>query len=116
MFEINYDLEEINWKSWHNWFHSVASLAFVLYFYWLSGNETLSFFGGWSVGVLWEVGDGFKPWWFTFQPSGSEINDWLRKNLLYSNKFSLEDVFVWDLGGCLLAIGVIEIGKIIFMG
>lgn len=99
MFEINKDLDNIRYKDWHNWFHLFATM-FIGYIMYLFGNNTLtSVLTAYGIGVLWEIGDGFKPWYYNFRPSGNKFKDWFVSNLCYSNKFSLQDVFVWDLGG-----------------
>lgn len=54
---------------------------------------------GISVAFVWEVGDGFKPWWYTYTPSGHKLWDLFRRECLYSNKFSLQDFFVWNIAG-----------------
>jgi hypothetical protein len=49
--------------------------------------------------LAWEVGDGFKPWWYDFEPTGNKVRDWAVSNFLYSDKFSLQDVLVWNMSG-----------------
>ena len=112
-FEFNYDLNNIKWKSCHNWFHVFASIVFVFLFYYTYDNKDiiLSAIHGWSIGILWEIGDGFKPWHFEFIHDYSRpkwLNQ-LKENLLYSDKFSWQDVLVWDLGGVFLACGTLII-------
>ena len=57
----------------------------------------------WWFGILlftlWEIGDGFKPWYYDYEPTGHKIWDWFRKECLYSNKFSLQDFFIWNMTG-----------------
>ena len=108
MFEINYDLDNIKIKSWHNWFHFFASIlvGLIAHFYGSDYNQT--FYISYGIGLIWEIGDGFKPWYYKFRPSGNKFKDWFVSNLLYSDKFSLQDVFIWDLGGALLISFIIE--------
>ncbi len=90
MFQINYDLNKIHF-SIDNCFHFCISALFsVLFGFWIA----------WAIGILWEVGDGFKPWDWQAPPN----TGWLKRKLLYSDKFSLQDVFVWDLGGALFGV------------
>lgn len=69
----------------------------------------------WLIGLLWEVSDGFKKWYYEAPPyiRGASLLlalkkkswrifwNWAKKETLYSDKFSLQDVFIWDLGGCI---------------
>jgi len=106
-FEINNDLSRVSF-SWHNKFHYYMSML-------IASLAPLSAFDGMSqimIGLrgfivsyglffIWEVGDGFKPWSSDYRILWNLpmwVN-WLRKELLYSNKFSLEDIFIWNLGG-----------------
>jgi len=88
-FQINDDLDNIR-LTWHNAVHLVG--AFML-------GLLISPFWSWIAWLLWEVGDGFKPWYFEFKPSGYKVWDFLISNLFYSDKFSLQDVFVWNMLG-----------------
>ena len=60
------------------------------------------FWIAWGLGVLWEVGDGFKK-----KDTGHERR-W-RRWLLRSDGFSLQDVLVWDLGGCVVGLVIYQL-------
>ena len=106
MFEVNNDLNNIKYKSWHNWFHLCASLFLTICFYFVIPDPTIikSAIVAWMVGILWEMWDGIKPWYFEFEYDENRPHwlNWLKQNFCYSDKFSLQDVFVWDLSGCLI--------------
>lgn len=106
MFEINFDLGNINFKSWHNWFHTVASitLAFTSVIFGLSNSPTETFWQVMIIGILWEIGDGFKPWYYDFKYNEhkSYVANMLRENLLYSDKFSCQDIIIWNFLGTLM--------------
>ncbi len=106
MFEINYDLEYIKYKNKHNWVHMFGSALLVILFVYLGMNKAPAFFLAWGLGILWEVGDGFKPWFYKFKrnPTQSKFTNMLRESLLYSDKFSLQDIFFWDLIGCIIGV------------
>ena len=57
----------------------------------------------WWIGIalftLWEIGDGFKPWYYEYTPTGHKLWDLFRRECLYSNKFSLQDFFIWNMAG-----------------
>ena len=76
-FKVNNDLDDIK-ATWHNKFHFVVSMlmAWILVhvFMWflvdqipftwaliVSGFTAFSI--TWTIWHLWDVGDGFKPWW-----------------------------------------------------
>ena len=63
----------------------------------------LSGLTAWAVGILWEIGDGFKDWYYDFEYNENKPYwlNWIIQNFNYSDKFSLQDVFVWDLSGCI---------------
>jgi hypothetical protein len=111
MFEINNDLATLKYKSWHNWFHLCASMLFVLCIYYSHDHKDILLSGltAWAIGIFWDIGDGFKPWYYTFKHDYDQPTwlNWLRQNFLYSDKFSLQDIFVWDLGGCILGIFIL---------
>ncbi len=90
-FEINNDLKRLRFDI-HNAGHLVGSFLFALLWgFWVS-------YGLW---LLWELLDGFKPWYYDFKtnPDQPAALNWFRQNFLYSDKFSLQDALVWDLGG-----------------
>lgn len=90
-FEINNDLSKPVWDK-HNRFHLIVC-----------GILTACPFLHWWIGIalftLWELGDGFKPWGQEFKPTGHKFRDWIVKNFLYSNKFSMQDFVIWDMSG-----------------
>ena len=106
MFEINNDLGNIKYKNWHNWFHFCASIIFTICIYYSYDHKdvTLSALSAWGIGILWDVMDGFKPWYYHFEYNDGHPSwlNWLRQNFNYSDKFSLQDILVWDLGGCII--------------
>ena len=88
---FNNDISSPVWDR-HNkmhYFFVMAVTAIVFIPWWL----------GIAIMALWEIGDGFKPWWQTYEPTGHKLWDWFRKECLYSNKFSLQDFFVWNIAG-----------------
>lgn len=87
-FEINNDLYTPQWNR-HNQFHILITAVLTIPFWWL----------GIAVMTLWEIGDGFKPWWYDFKPSGHKFRDWFVSNFMYSDKFSLQDVLIWNMSG-----------------
>lgn len=93
-FILNNDLNDLKLDT-HNGFHLVAS--FLLAFF-------TNFWISYGVGQAWEVGDGLKPWYtgFTYNPNQSKVVNYLRQNFLYSNGYSYQDAFVWDLAGAIL--------------
>jgi len=106
MFEINNDLHRINYKNFHNWVHLFGTFALgaLLKYYNVSDSAVVIALISYIPWFIWEIGDGFKPWYWSFSPYPTQSNliNYLRKNLLYSDKFSLQDVIVWDLVGALL--------------
>ena len=105
-FEINNDLLNPIWN-FHNKCHFfitliIASCAPLYSFLGMSG--VLVALSGFIVAYgsffAWEIGDGFKPWYYKFVPRhGGNWQDWLRQELLYSDKFSLQDILIWNLLG-----------------
>ena len=113
MFEINNDLSQIKYKNWHTWFHFCASIIFVITVYYSYDHKDIFLSGltAWAIGILWEFSDGFKDWYYHFKYDITQpvwVN-WLRQNLIYSNKFSMQDVFIWDLFGCVIGIILLTI-------
>ena len=95
-FEINNDLDKIVFN-FHNSIHLFGALILVYFFgFWIG-------YGAW---LLWEIGDGFKPWYYKFKwnPGISWLANKFRQECLYSDKFSLQDVFVWNLAGALIGL------------
>ena len=90
-FRINNDLNKPIWDS-HNKGHFLfgAILTGCLLFPWWLGIALLT---------VWEIGDGFKPWYTEYKPTGKKLWDWFRQNCLYSNYFSLQDFFIWIVEG-----------------
>lgn len=112
MFKLNNDLNNIK-LDLHNSIHLIVSCVLVpfLTYFW---GILIASITTYSVGVLWDIGDGFKPYWTTYEDKyGGNWVDFLRKELLYSNGFSFQDVFVWDLGGTLVGIILIVIYNLI---
>lgn len=98
-FEINNDLNNIRF-TFHNAEHLFGSLVLSLLFgFWIS-------YGSW---FLHEVSDGFKPWYyeFTWDPKQSWLVNKFREQCLYSDKFSLQDVLVWNLAGASIGAAII---------
>lgn len=104
MFEINNDLKKINYKSWHNWFHLIISCILVIIFNLFGLNISSSAFIVYTIGLVWEIGDGFKPWYYDFSYDRRKwpLINFLIKNILYSNKFSLQDILIWNMIGTLI--------------
>jgi len=104
-FEVNNDLDLILFN-WHNKFHFYVSMLIAgaaplystgsVWFIGLSG-----FLVAYIAFLTWELGDGFKPWYYDYKDKASlpAWLNWIRKEFLYSDKFSLQDVLVWDLAG-----------------
>ena len=96
MFEINYDLDNIK-LNFHNSIHLLGSFILaVLFGFW------------WSYGLwfLYEIFDGYKPWYYS-APYEVRISkfpslNWFKKEFLYSDKFSLQDILIFNLSGAFL--------------
>ena len=95
-FEINNDLNSIK-LSKHNFVHLIGSFILVLIYNWYIG------YGLW---FLWEITDGFKPWFYKFKYNDNQTKfiNYFRQNLFYSDKFSLQDIFIWNLIGSLIGL------------
>jgi len=103
MFKINNDLENIK-LNFHNLTHVIFS--FIL-------SILISPFWAYLIGLLWEIGDGFKPYYYKYSPiSNSKIIEFLRKELLFSDKFSLQDILVWNVLGCALGM-LVKLGGLL---
>ena len=104
-FKINNDLEHIVFNK-HNLFHFWFS--FLLAVIW-------DFQTAYSIGIVWEFGDSWKPDGRLFRPSGNyPIWNWLVSNFLYSDGYSLQDLLVHDLCGAALGHIVGRIIRLIF--
>lgn len=57
------------------------------------------FWVAWFLGILWDIGDGFKPLW-----TKGRGKPWLVQELLYADGMSLLDIFIFDLTGCFAGI------------
>ena len=88
---FNNDLKSITWNT-HNAMHLIGTALM-----------TCLPFIPWWVGIaimtLWEIGDGFKPLWSDYKPTGHKVWDLFRRECLYSDKFSLQDFIVWNMAG-----------------
>ena len=114
MFEINNDLNKLKYKNVHNWVHLFGSTFLVILFSVIGCTNVLHAAAiAWSLGILWDIGDGFKPWFYAFvyDRNISKVKNKVRELLLYSDKFSLQDVFFWDLIGVLLGVLLLIIFK-----
>lgn len=94
-FVFNNDLEYIN-PSFHNIMHVVLTFLIGIAFNPLVGYLAM---------FLYEVTDGIKKWDAAFieRPNKPKVFEKIRSMWLYSNKFSLQDIFVWNLAGMLIA-------------
>ena len=112
-FEIKFDLDRLVFWG-HNSVHLFGAMAIAILF---------GFWWGYGFWFAWELVDGIKPWWFTYNetvlaktdaymkengyyPGDLRVRIWkamdyVRANGLYSDKFSIQDAFVWDLFGAL---------------
>lgn len=89
---FNRNLCRINWLNLHNWLHVFFSLLLTHYF---SPLVAITLMYG------WELLDGIKPH-YSHAPVGSGLRDTLKRNLLYSDKFSMEDAIIFNPAGILL--------------
>jgi len=103
-FEMNYDLIPVKYKDKHNWIHLIGTIFLSIMFYIWTSSIPISVGGAYLLGILWEIGDGFKPWFYSFRYNTQKTywRNWLREELLYSNKFSIQDALIWDLGGAII--------------
>ena len=101
-FEINNDLNRIR-LSYHNFTHLLGSfiLAVLFSFWW----NLYGFFWSYGLWFLYEIFDGFKPWYYSapykIRTSKFPSVNWFKKEFLYSDKFSLQDILIWNLSGAL---------------
>ena len=90
-FHIEHDLNKVVFDK-HNKGHflfGAIATACLLFPWWLAI----------LLLTLWEIGDGFKPYYTEFKPTGNKLRDWFVSNCLYSNYFSLQDFFIWNVAG-----------------
>jgi len=71
---------------------------------------TASFAIAYGFWIAWELGDGWKPSWddprYKHYNTDSGLRAWIIANGLLSDKFSLQDALIHDLGGSILGIAV----------
>jgi len=93
-FIFNDDLSEIKF-SFHNKGHFFGSMLMALF---------SNFFLSYGIWILWEIGDGCKPWFTEFKYNSNQPKwlNWFRENALYADGFSLQDAVVWDLMGAII--------------
>jgi len=95
-FEINQDLKNIKF-TFHNSIHLVGSFVLALFF---------GFFWSYGLWFLWEIGDGYKKWYWQAPTkilrSKFPSNNWFKGELFYSDKFSLQDIFIFNFFGALI--------------
>lgn len=103
-FIVNNDLDRVVFNQ-HNLFHFFFSMLLAIVF---------DFQAAYAIGVVWEFGDGWKKNW-KYAPQGKDIISTFRREFLFSDHFSLQDLLIHDLCGA--AIGHI-LGRLIriFMG
>ena len=93
-FKIVNDLKQLVVSS-ANVFHFLVSAAIAALW---------SFWGAWGIGIAWDIGDGFKERYYNAPDEVKQAKfpswNWFIKEFWYSNKCSLQDILVWDLGGC----------------
>ncbi len=106
-FEVNFDYFTIKYKQWHNWGHLIGTFLLSLLFYKVMLNDIIgSAILSWGCWWVWEIGDGLKPWYYLFKwnDDQSKVINILRRELLYSDKYSVQDVYFWNLLGAILFI------------
>jgi len=114
-FEVKHDLDHLVWD-FHNKCHYYGSMVMSIGFgaYWGPVRGFLLSYGIW---YLWEIGDGFKPWWHAkeyahwYQEEGLWAK--FKTEALLSDKFSMQDAYHWDLGGASLGFGWIALFTIV---
>lgn len=116
MFYINNDLDRLNFD-YHNIGHIIISFLLALMIS-LFCRRYNGFAVAYAIGLLWEIGDGFKPWYYDapgrIKKAKIFTMDWLKREMLYSNKFSLQDIFIWNLLGAMWGEAVNCIIRILF--
>jgi len=105
-FIINNDLDDIK-LDFHNKFHLFGAIAMVLFgviFTTLFRSATYTYL----FWLIWEILDGIKPHWTTYKNrNGGNWLDFIRKEMLYSNYFSAQDILVWDSLGVIIGIIIV---------
>lgn len=93
-FKLNNDLNRISPRG-HNKWHFVICLVGAAFW-----NPILTYL----IMLLWDIGDGFKPWYkkFKYDPNKPKWLNWLIENTLYADGFSLQDVLIWNLSGTIV--------------
>ena len=90
---VNNDLNNIVFSK-HNLFHFWFSFLLAVVF---------DFQTAYSIGVIYEGTDGIKKSYKLYRPKHykyfSKIINWVRKNFLFSNYLSLQDLLIFDLIG-----------------
>jgi len=99
-FQINNDLDKIKFN-FHNSIHLFGALILVYFFgFWIG-------YGAW---FLWEIFDGYKKWYYDVPDDIKHAKfpswKWIINNTCYSDKFSLQDIFVWNLFGALIGLSI----------
>jgi len=102
-FEINNDLDHVVFNK-HNLFHFWFSFLLAVIF---------DFQTAYSIGVAWEFGDGWKKNW-KYAPQGKGLIDTFKREFLYSDHFSLQDLLIHDLCGAAIGHVVGRIIRLIF--
>jgi len=95
-FEINNDLDRIR-LNYHNFTHLLGSFILaVLFGFWIS----------YGLFFLHEITDGYKKWYYSasYEIRNSKFPslNWFKKEFLYSDKFSLQDILIFNLSGAFL--------------
>ena len=114
-FEVKHDLNRLIWD-FHNKGHYYGSMVMALGAgIWLG--PVRGFLISYSLWFLWEIFDGFKPWWHDEKYAHwYYMPQWyyrLATETLLSDKFSTQDAFHWDLRGAAwgaLVAAVLKIG------
>ena len=101
-FKVNNDLNNIQFN-FHNSIHFFGCMLLAIIY---------DFQTSIALGAAWEYGDGWKPWYTEYKPTGHYLWDLFRENCLYSDKFSLQDLLIHDLCGA--AIG--HVMRMILLG
>lgn len=123
-FKVNDDLNRIIFSGFNkiHFFGSLALAGILAYLativlinfmsiYWAAALAWyIGFAAAHEAGIIWDIGDGFKPW-FT-KGAGKPI---IIQELFYSDGFSLQDVLIWDLFGSLAGGFMGAIAAIIFI-
>ncbi|NQV14515.1 hypothetical protein HQ531_03580 [bacterium] len=109
-FRLNNDLSRIVFSN-HNKFHFFVSMVIAFVVGLWTGSARLGFFAGYGVFLLWEIYNGFSPWYEDFEYNTFQPHwwNWVKENLWYSDGFSYQDVFVWNLSGALIGAGLISL-------